>query len=69
VSGHSEPRIAQLLSALRPAPDAWVRAAQELPSVRRDLDVVADRDRALRNEDVSAHPEVAAARPRRLGAS
>jgi hypothetical protein len=84
VSGHSEPRIAELLRVLPPAPDAWVRAAQEMPSVRRGLDdllkratedagirrtVVADLDRALRDEGLSAHPAVVAALRRRLGAT
>jgi hypothetical protein len=33
-----ESRIAELLSVLAPAPEAWVRAAQELPLARRELD-------------------------------
>ena len=37
-----EERLAQLLSVLRPAPEGWVRAAQELPLARRGLeDIVA----------------------------
>jgi hypothetical protein len=35
---YSEERVAELLGELRPAPAAWVRAAQELPSLRRTLD-------------------------------
>jgi hypothetical protein len=39
-------RIAELLRALPPAPRAWVHAAQELPSARRDLDEIVERARA-----------------------
>jgi hypothetical protein len=35
---HAEERLAELLRELRPAPAAWVRAAQELPALRRALD-------------------------------
>ena len=38
MSGYAEPQIARLLSAFRSPPDAWVRAAQELPLVRRGFD-------------------------------
>lgn len=35
-------RLAELLRALPPAPEAWVRAAQELPPSRKELaDIVA----------------------------
>jgi hypothetical protein len=34
----NEERLAELLRALPPAPEAWVRAAQELPTARRTLD-------------------------------
>jgi hypothetical protein len=40
-----EQRIAELLHALPPAPEAWVRAAQELPAARRCLDEIAERAR------------------------
>ncbi len=43
---HEEERIAALLRALRPAPDAWVRAAQELPSARAALDRIVERAEA-----------------------
>jgi hypothetical protein len=39
-------RIAEQLRALPPAPRAWVQAAQELPSARRDLDEIVERARA-----------------------
>jgi hypothetical protein len=35
---HSEERLAELLGEMRPAPAPWVRAAQELPALRRTLD-------------------------------
>jgi hypothetical protein len=59
--------IARLIGMLPPAPEAWVRAAQELPGARRELDsivaraeadaefrraLVADLESALRSEGV-----------------
>jgi hypothetical protein len=39
---HTEERIAVLLRLLRPAPEGWVRAAQELPIARKTIeDIVA----------------------------
>lgn len=35
---YDEGRIADLLSSLPPAPESWVRAAQELPRARREFD-------------------------------
>jgi hypothetical protein len=46
MSAHDEERIANLLRLLRPAPDAWVRAAQELPLALRGLDDIVERARA-----------------------
>lgn len=46
MSEHDEERIADLLRLLRPAPEAWVRAAQELPLARRGLDDIVERARA-----------------------
>lgn len=40
---YDEERLAQLLRALPPAPEGWVRAAQELPRVRRELDDIVGR--------------------------
>jgi hypothetical protein len=60
-----EERLGVLLRLLRPAPAAWVRAAQELPAARRAFDeivaraeadlafraaLVADLERALADE-------------------
>jgi hypothetical protein len=67
VTRYDEIRIAQLLRRLPPAPEGWVRAAQQLPQARRELDdlvrraeedaafraqVVADLEAALRLEGV-----------------
>jgi hypothetical protein len=41
-----EERLARLIRALPPAPEAWVRAAQELPAARGDLDQVVARAEA-----------------------
>ena len=41
-----EERIAQLLALLPPAPTGWVRAAQELPQARAELDELVERARA-----------------------
>jgi hypothetical protein len=40
---YDEERLAQLLQALPPAPEGWVRAAQELPRLRRELDDIVER--------------------------
>jgi hypothetical protein len=43
-NGHyDEERLAELLRALPPAPEGWVRAAQELPRGRRELDGIVER--------------------------
>jgi hypothetical protein len=42
MNAYDEERLAELIAALPPAPEAWVRAAQELPLARRQLgDIVA----------------------------
>ena len=43
---HDEERLGELLGLLRPAPVGWVRAAQELPRARRDLDEIVERAQA-----------------------
>ncbi len=51
MTAYDEERIAALLRRLAPAPDAWVRAAQELPFAQRELDALverAERDAAYR---------------------
>jgi hypothetical protein len=39
-------RISDLIAALKPAPAAWVQAAQELPFARRTLDEIVARAEA-----------------------
>ena len=43
---YPEERIAALLRLLRPAPEGWVRAAQELPLARRTFDDIVARAEA-----------------------
>ena len=38
MNGFDEEQIGRLLRLLPPAPEGWVRAAQELPRSRRELD-------------------------------
>jgi hypothetical protein len=38
--------LARLIGMLPPAPEAWVRAAQELPAARRELDGIVARAEA-----------------------
>jgi len=43
---HDEERLAELLKALPPAPEAWIKAAQELPLARVELDEIVARAEA-----------------------
>jgi hypothetical protein len=43
---NDEERLAALISALPPAPESWVRAAQELPAARAGLDEIVARAEA-----------------------
>jgi hypothetical protein len=43
---YDEERLGQLLRRLPPAPEAWVRAAQELPTARAALDQLVARAEA-----------------------
>jgi hypothetical protein len=78
---YDEERLADLLHALPPAPEAWVRAAQELPLMRKGLDdivgraeadaeyrarVVADLEAALEAEGHEPDPVIVEALRRRL---
>jgi hypothetical protein len=62
---HNEERIAALLHELPPAPEAWVKAAQELPRARQEIEeiaarVEADKDyRAAVTADLEAALEAA----------
>jgi hypothetical protein len=56
MSAFDEERLARLIRALPPAPEGWVRAAQELPAVRAELDEVvarAEADAAFRDRLVA----------------
>lgn len=46
MSSYEEERLARLIRALPPAPEAWVRAAQELPFARTQLDDIVARAEA-----------------------
>jgi hypothetical protein len=56
-SEFDEESVAELLGVLRPAPQAWVRAAEELPAARLELErlvelarIDAELARALRDD-------------------
>jgi hypothetical protein len=83
MTGYDEQRIAALLRLLPPAPDGWVRAAQELPRARAELAaivaraeedaafrarLVADLEAALEAEGIDPTPSVVAALRVRLDA-
>ena len=70
---YDEERLGALLRLLPPAPEGWLRAAQELPAARRSLDdivaraeadaefrrlVIADLEAALQREGVEPAPRV-----------
>ena len=46
MSAYDETRLAELIAALRPAPEGWVTAAQELPLARRSFDEIVTRAEA-----------------------
>jgi hypothetical protein len=46
MNAYDEDTLAQLISALPPAPEAWVRAAQELPFAREELGQIVARAEA-----------------------
>jgi hypothetical protein len=46
MSAFNEDRLAELIAALPPAPEAWVRAAQELPFARSQFDGIVARAEA-----------------------
>ena len=51
MTAFDEERLARLIRALPPAPEGWVRAAQELPFARTELDEIvarAEEDAAFR---------------------
>ena len=73
MSRSEEQEIADLLRSLPPAPEGWVRAAQELPFVARQIDdilaraeadhafraaLIADLERALLETGYEPHPHL-----------
>jgi hypothetical protein len=46
MTAYDEQRLAELIKALPPAPQAWVEAAQELPLARERLDEIVTRAEA-----------------------
>jgi hypothetical protein len=46
MSAFNEDRLSDLIGALPPAPEAWVRAAQELPLARSEFDGIVARAEA-----------------------
>ena len=43
MSAYDHDTLGRLIAGLPPAPDGWVRAAQELPAARRGLDGIVNR--------------------------
>jgi len=75
MTGYDEEQIGELLRLLPAAPEAWVRAAEELPQARAEVDqivaraeedaafrarLVADLEAALQAEGYEASPSVLA---------
>ena len=46
MSAYDIERLSRLIGMLPPAPEAWVRAAQELPAARRELETIVERAEA-----------------------
>lgn len=81
VPAYDEERLGELLSSLPPAPEAWVKAAQNLPLARKGVDeiveraeedeqfrrrVIEDPKAALEEADVVAHMDAIEILRRRL---
>jgi hypothetical protein len=43
MSAYDHDTLGRLIACLPPAPDGWIRAAQELPAARRGIDDIVDR--------------------------
>jgi hypothetical protein len=82
VTRYDEERLGDLLSALPPAPEGWVRAAQGIPRTEQGVDEIVERakaderfrrhvveypEAALEEADVVAHANVVEMLRRRLG--
>ena len=46
MSAYDIERLSRLIGMLPPAPEAWVQAAQELPTARRELETIVERAEA-----------------------
>lgn len=72
MTSYDEERLGELLSALSPAPEAWIKAAKDIPQARKRLDeiverawededyrrrIVADPESVLEEADVVAHTQ------------
>jgi hypothetical protein len=83
MTGYDEERVAEMLRLMPSPPEAWVRAAQELPQARAELTaivaraeadaayrarVVADLEAALEAEGIEPNPSVVASLRVRLEA-
>jgi hypothetical protein len=81
MTAFDEERLARLIRALPPAPEAWVRAAQELPLAQTEIDeivaraeadlafrqrLIADLEGALAAEGYERDPAVVEALARRF---
>jgi hypothetical protein len=78
---YDEEKLGEILSALPPAPQSWVKAAQDIPLTQRELDeiveradvddeyrrrVIEDPEAALKEAEVVAHAETIEILRRRL---
>ena len=43
MAAYDEEKLGEILSALPPAPEAWVRAAQNIPVARQGLEAIVER--------------------------
>lgn len=83
VPSYDEEKLGEILSALPPAPEAWVKAAHDIPLAQRGLAeiveradtdeeyrrrVIEDPEAALEEADVVAHAEIIEILRRRLDA-
>ena len=73
MSGSEHDNLGRLIAALHPAPEGWIRAAQQLPAARRGIDdivgraeadaayrerLIADLESALEAEGIEPTPSI-----------
>ena len=64
MTAYDEERLGELLSALPPAPEAWVEAAKDAPFARRRLEEIVERAKADEyRRRVVADPKASSKRP------